>query len=342
MPDASEPRLAKSYAANVVLVVLTLFPGLINTSAIALAAPVIGRDLGVAPDAAAAIPLISDAALAFGCVLAAELTRRIESRTLYFWLLAVSLAGSLASALAPSFAVLLVAHVAHGLVAGMLFIVVLPPLITNFKSDKLPATATVLVPSLFGAVTLGPLIGGLIAAPGTWRTVFGAEVAVAVIALILAPRVLVQREPQGSDQPVDWFALLASGIGSLLIYIGIGGLTGNDLRDPFASVPFAAGIAIYAVLIVGEARKRHPLVPVRELGTSLALVGTIATVVGSAAFSALTQCFSLTLLRVGDLDPRGTGFAFWPEFLTAIASGYVFGRAVTTKWVVLTGAAGLA
>ncbi len=139
MPDAPEPRLAKSYAANVVLVVLTLFPGLINTSAISLAAPVIGRDLGVAPDAAAAIPLISDAALAFGCILAAELTRRIESRTLYFWLLGVSLVSSLASALAPSFGVLLAAHVAHGLVAGMLFIVVLPPLLINFKSDKLPA-----------------------------------------------------------------------------------------------------------------------------------------------------------------------------------------------------------
>ena len=342
MPDAPEPRLAKSYAANVVLVVLTLFPGLINTSAIALAAPVIGRDLGVAPDAAAAIPLISDAALAFGCVLAAELTRRVGSRTLYFWLLAVSLVSSLASALAPSFAVLLAAHVTHGLVAGMLFIIVLPPLITNFKSDKLPATATLLVPALFGSVTLGPLIGGLIAAPGTWRTVFAAEVAVALVALILAPQVLVKRDPQGADQPVDWFALLASGIGSLLIYIGIGGLAGNDLRDPFASIPFGAGIVIYIVLIVGEARKRHPLVPVRELGTSLALVGTIATVVGSAAFSALTQCFSLTLLRVDELDPRGTGLAYWPEFLTAIASGYVFGRAVTTKWVILTGAAGLA
>ena len=342
MPDASEPRLAKSYAANVTLVVLTLFPGLINTSAIALAAPVIGRDLGVAPGAAAEVPLISDAALAFGCVLAAELTRRVESRTLYFWLLAVSLVSSLASALAPSFAVLLAAHVAHGLVAGMLFIVVLPPLITSFKSDKLPATATVLVPALFGSVTLGPLIGGLIAAPGTWRTVFAVEVAVALLALFLAPNVLSKREPQGADQPVDWFALLASGIGSLLIYIGVGGLAGNDLRDPFASVPFGAGIVIYVVLIVGEARKRHPLVPVRELGTSLALVGTIATVVGSAAFSALTQCFSLTLLRVDGLDPRGTGIAFWPEFLTAIASGYVFGRVVTTKWVVLTGAAGLA
>ena len=73
MGDASEPRLAKSYPAHVVLVILTLFPGLINTSAIALAAPVIGRDLDVAPDVAASLPLISDAALAFGCVLAVVL-----------------------------------------------------------------------------------------------------------------------------------------------------------------------------------------------------------------------------------------------------------------------------
>jgi hypothetical protein len=98
---------------------------------------------------------------------------------------------------------------------------------------------------------------------------------------------------------------------------------------------------VYGVLIVGEARERHPLVPVRKLATSLAIVGTIATVVGSAAFSALTQSFALTLLRIGELDPRGTGLAFWPEFLTAIAAGYVFGRAVTTKWVVLVGGAGL-
>jgi MFS family permease len=337
-----EPRLAKSYPANVVLVVLTLFPGLINTSAIALAAPVIGRDLGVPPDTAAALPLVSDAALAFGCVLAAELTRRVESRTLYFWLLGVSLLTSLASALAPAFPVLLIAHVAHGLVAGMLFIVVLPPLLTNFSSAKLGATASVVVPALFGSATLGPLIGGLVASPGTWRAIFAAEVVVAVIALVLAPSVLAPRERQGADQPVDWFALIASAIGSALVYAGVGGLAGNDWRDPFASGPLAAGILVYVALIVGEARKAHPLVPVRELATSLALVGTIATVIGSATFSALTQSFSLTLLRVDGLDPHGTGLAFWPEFLTALASGYVFGRLVTTKWVILCGATGLA
>jgi len=338
----SEPRLAKSYVANVALVVLTLFPGLINTSAIALAAAVIGPDLGVAPDVAASLPLISDAALAFGCILAAELIRRIESRTLYFWLLGVSLATSVASALAPSFPVLLAAHIAHGLVAGMLFVVVLPPLVIGFGSAKLGASASVLVPALFGAATLGPLVGGLVASPGLWRSIFGVEAVVAIVAVLLARNVLAKREPQGGDAPVDWFALLASGAGSLLIYLGVGALAGHDWTYPLALGPTAAGILVYLALIVGEARKREPLVPVRELATSLALVGTIATVLGSVTFSALTQSFSLTLLRIDGLDPRGTGFAFWPEFFTALASGYVFGRLVTTKWVVVTGAAGLA
>jgi MFS family permease len=339
---ASEPRLAKSYGANVALVVLTLFPGLINTSAIALAAPVIGPDLGVAPDVAASLPLISDAALAFGCILAAALVRRIDGRTLYFWLLGVSLATSIASALAPSFPVLLAAHVAHGLVAGMLFVVVLPPLVIGFGSAKLGASASVLVPALFGAATLGPLVGGLVAAPGLWRSIFAVEAVVAIGAMLLARSVLAQREPKGGDAPIDWFALIASGLGSLLIYAGVGALAGHDWTFPLAIGPTVAGILVYVALLVGEARKREPLVPVRELATSLALVGTIATVIGSATFSALAQSFSLTLLRVDGLDPRHAGFAFWPEFLTAIASGYVFGRLVTTKWVVVTGAAGLA
>ncbi len=342
MAPSPAPRLAKSYAANALLVVLTLFPGLINTSAIALAAPVIGKDLGVAPDAAAGLPLISDAALAFGCLLAAELTRRVSGRTLYFGLLGVTLVSSLASALAPSISVLIVAHAVHGLVAGMLFVVILPPLLTNFKSDKLGITASVMVPTLFGAVTLGPLIAAAVATPGAWRFVFAAEVVVAIVALLLAPSVLEHRDPVGSDQPVDWFVLGASAIGSALIFAGAGVLAGSEWRDPIASIPFAAGVIIYGALIAGEARKEHPLVPVRKLTTSLALIGTIATVIGSAAFSALTQCFNLTLLRLDGLGVHATGLAFRPEFVAVIAAGLVFGRLVTGKWVVVTGAAGLA
>ena len=341
MAAAQEPRLAKSYGANVLLVVLTLFPGLINTSAISLAAPVIGGDLRVAPDVAEALPLMSDAALAFGCVLAAEMTRRLEGRTLYFWLMGFSLATSLASASAPAFPVLLLAHVVHGLVAGMLFIVVLPPLLTTFGSAKIAATATFLVPALFGAATLGPLVGGLVAAPGTWRLIFAAEVVVAFVALVLSPQILSRRPPPAADEPIDRYALLTSALGSLLIYFGVGNLAGNDWRSPLAGGPVGAGILTYVALLIGEARKAQPLVPVRKLATSLALVGTVATVVGSATFSALSQCFILTLLRIDGFDARATGLALWPEFFAALVSGFLFGRMVTTKWVSLSGAIGL-
>ncbi len=341
MPAATEPRLATSYAANVVLVILTLFPGLINTSAVALAAPVMGADLGVAPDVAAALPLVSDAALAFGCLLGAELVRRHDNRTLFFWLLGISLATSLASALAPAYGVLLAAHVLHGLAGGVLFIVVLPSLITNFGSEKLGATAGVIVPALFGAATLGPLVGGAVAAPGLWRAMFGAEAALAVAALALATITMRKREPQGGEDPVDWLALGMAAVGSGFVYFGAGALAGHDWAYPPAAVPVALGVALYAALIVTEARREHPLVPVRKLFTSLALVGTIATVLGSVTFAALTQCFTLTLLRVDGLAPRAAGFAFWPEFLTAIAAGYLFGRLVSTKWVIVLGSVGL-
>jgi MFS family permease len=337
----AKPPLASSYAANVVLVILTLFPGLINTSAIALAAPVIGGDLGVAANVAAALPLLSDAALAFGCVLGAELARRCARRVVYFWLIAVSLATSLASAIAPTFAVLLVAHVVHGLVAGMLFIVILPPLLTSFGGAKLRATATVMVPALFGAATLGPLLGGLVAAPGAWRSIFAAEVVVAAIAYGLAPFVLERGAAPAAEDPIDWFALIFAALGSSFVYVGVGALAGSDWRNPAATGPVAIGLLLYAALVAGEAVKRRPLAPVRELATSVALIGTIATVIGSATFAALTQGFALTLLRVDGLTPRATGLAFWPEFLAALASGLLFGRLVMTRWVVLCGAAGL-
>lgn len=342
MPDAKRPPLARSYTAHVVLVILTLFPGLINTSAIALDASIIGNDLHVSASSAAALPLLSDAALAFGCVLAAELTLRFERRSIFVVLLVGSMLSALGSAAAMSFPMILAAHVVHGLVAGMLFVVALPPLLTIFGSAKIRATATLIVPALFGASTLGPLVGGLVAFPSMWRAIFAVEVVVAMIALALAAQTLEKRQPQDATEPIDWAALVLSATGSAGVYIGTGRLAQSDVRDPLAFIPIAAGLAAYAAMIAVEATKQRPLVPVRKLATSIAIVGTIATVMGSVSFAAFNQCIVLTLLRVRAMTPHETGLALWPEFLSALAAGFLFGRLVTTKWVVLSGAAGLA
>ena len=342
MPLSVEhPPLEKSYPANVVNVILALFPGLINTGAIALLAPVIARDFHVPAAQVARLPLLSDAALAFGCLLAAELVRRIDGRVLFFWSLGLSLVTSLVSALAPTFAVLFAAHVVHGLLGGMLFVIMLPPLLTGFGSAKIRATTTVLVPSLFGAATLGPLAGGATAEPQLWRLIFAVEVVMAVAALVLGRFTLAERKPPPTDDPIDWMALVLGALASAMIFIGVGALATHDITDPAANVPLAAGIVALVGLYVTEALNPKALVPVERLITSVALTGAICTIIGSACFSASLQGLQLSLTRLDGLTPRGAGYALWPAFFVALLAGAIFGALVKTRWIALVGPAGL-
>lgn len=335
------PPLQHNYAANVTLVVLALFPGLINTSAIGLLSPVIGADLGVRADTIGRLPLFNDAALAFGALMAADVVRFVDGRRFFYWLLAVSLATSLVSANATNFTVLLAAHVVHGLAAGNLFIVMLPPLVTGFGGKRLGSSALVLVPSLFGAATLGPVVGALVTAPQAWRAIFVAEVVLSLATIALAMRTLAERAPSEPSAKPDWFAHIVAGCAAVAIFIGAGGFAGHDWDDLAATIPVAVGVVLFIVLIVGENFLPHALVPVRGLSTSLALVGIVATMVGSGCYAALTQSFTLVLERLNGLDLHATGLATWPEFVAALVAGVIFGRLVTTKFIALVGIGGL-
>ncbi len=336
-----EPRFERSYPLNVANVVLALFPGLINTSAIALLAPVIARDLGVGSGAIGRLPLLSDAALGFGCLLAAELARRIAGRTLFYALMSASLVASLVSAIAPNFGVLLIAHVVHGLLAGMLFVVMSPPLIATFGRAKLATTATVLVLALFGAGTLGPLLGAALVAPGHWRWMFAAEVVMSLVALGAGRLTLAKREPAPAADPPDVVALVIAALGSIGVFIGAGALAQFDLTYLPAALPLAGGILAFIALFVFEAITPRPLVPVRRLMTSIAIVGAVGSIVGSACFAATQQCVSLALGRIDGLGIAATGFAFWPEFLAAVVAALVFGPLVSSRWIVVIGTVGL-
>jgi predicted MFS family arabinose efflux permease len=322
--------------------VLALFPGLINTSAIGLLSPIIGADLGVSPDAVGRLPLFNDAALAFGALLAADVVRFVDARRFFYLLLGASLVTSAVSALATNFTLLVVAHVVHGLVAGDLFIVMLPPLVTGFGGKRLGSSALVLVPSLFGASALGPVVGALVAAPHAWRAIFVAEVVVSLLAIGLASVTLAKRPPSEPNATPDWFAHIVSGCAAIAIFIGAGGLAGHDWNDLAATIPVAIGVVLFIVLIAGENFLPHALVPVRGLSTSLALVGIVATMVGSACFAALSQSFLLVLERLDGKDLHAAGLATWPEFIAALIAGIAFGRLVTTKWIALVGISGLA
>ncbi len=337
-----QPPLQKSYVANVALVVLALFPGLINTSALSLLSPVVGSDLGIAPDAVGRLPLFNDAALAFGVLLAADLVRFFDARTIAYALVATSLATSVVSAFATTFPLLVIAHAIHGLASGALFIAMLPPLLTGFGSKRLGTSAAVLVPCLFGASTLGPIVAALVAGAHLWRTIFAGEAVLSLVTIALIALTLAPRPASEPDANPDWFAHVVSGCAATSIFIGAGRAVGNEWSDPSVALPIALGVALFITLFVGERIRPSALVPVRGLSTSLALVGILATMIGSECFAILTQANVLELERIHHFDIRATGFATWPEALAALGAGLLFGRLITTKWVALVGVLGLA
>jgi MFS family permease len=333
-----QPPLEKTYAANVIVVLLALFPGLINTAAFGIAGPAIASALRATPEAVAVLPLFSDAMLAFGCILAAEVARRVDGRVTFWWLMALSVVASAASAAAPNLPVLLAAQVAHGLAGGMLFINVLPPLLLNFGSKRITETSTVLVPALFGAATLGPIAGALV----PWRDLFAIETAMGVAAIGLAIFTFGKRDPTAPETPIDWFALVVAAIGTLVTSAGFGQLAQRPLSSPLAWAPIVAGMALLVWLLIGEYRKNDALVPIKPLLSSLAVIGAITTIAGSMCYTGTQAASLVTLERADGLTVSEAGRIVWPAAVAALAAGFIYGRVVATKWVPVIGIFGLA
>ena len=69
--------------------------------------------------------------------------------------------GSVLAAGAQDAPMFIVGHVLQGLCTSLLLIAAAPPLFLGFPRDKLRPTAMIMNMCIFGAVALGPLIGGV-------------------------------------------------------------------------------------------------------------------------------------------------------------------------------------
>lgn len=322
-----------------VVVVCALFPGLINTVALGMMAPRIAADLGAPAAFVAAIPLAADAALAFGSVLSAELTRRVDGRTIFLALLAVSTLTACVEAAARAPAVFAAALLVHALAAGMLLIVALPPLVTTFGAGRLPPTAGILVTALFGSVTLGPLVGALLSGGSAWRMAFAGDAALAALALAVAALAIAPRPPGAPRPPVDPWALGASLAATLLTFGGLFFLE-RAAWSPAEALTAGAALVLYGLLVFAEDRRRDALIPVRALARSLALAGSCATVVGNACYAATMNATAVALAHAG--YAVGTiGFALAPGIAGALVGALLFARLVRTRWVVVLAVPGL-
>ncbi|MGI8726853.1 MAG: hypothetical protein ACR2K6_04150 [Solirubrobacterales bacterium] len=190
------------------------------------------------------------------------------------------LLGSVLAAWAPSFGAFATGHIIQGLATVLLLITTAPALILGWPTRRLRYSAVVMNLGIFGAVALGPVIGG--AFVDGWRELFWIVAAISGVAVALSLLTFTDKEPGDRDTPVDLFALGGSAAGCALAFFGASQLLNNSFLDPIVIVPIVVGVAMIVVVIVHQAQISDPLMPLREAGQTLAVARILVAMVAGA------------------------------------------------------------
>lgn len=325
--------LRGSYGLAVAIALLGLCPDLVLSTGLLPSTSAMGADLGTSQTWVQVANGLSNAAFAFGVVLAAQLAQRHVQRPLFVAYAATFVVGSALAATSPDVALLLVGRVLQGGSTGLMMISALPPLITRFGVDRLPWSVALVNLGLFGATTLGPVLGGVVAGSHAWRAMFWCAAALGVLALVAALAGYPVFDPPDPDLPVDAPALLLTVLASGLVFLATSLISGVTPTSPSFWLPFAAGLLALVVLVVIEARRDEPLMPVRELATQLPVTGTLVAMVAGAAFVTVVELVQLFLGSVAKQDPTSAGLLFWPMPVGLLVAAVAFGLVFRTRYL---------
>ena len=164
--------LAGRYAAVAAMVMFALIPYLALSAALQPLTPIIAKQLHMSLQTMSLGSGLANAAYAVGTVLAVQFAQHLPQRRMMVGYAALLVIGSVLAAAAQNPGMYITGHVLQGLCTSLLLIAAVPPLAIGYPASKLRNTAMIMNMCIFGAVALGPTIGGLQAESNAWRPLF--------------------------------------------------------------------------------------------------------------------------------------------------------------------------
>ena len=331
--------------------VVTLAGGfmiLLDVSIVTVAIPSIERGLGTS--ASGVQWVVSGYPLTFGLALVAggRLGDAFGRRTIYLIALSGFVATSVFAGLAPTLALLVVARLLQGLVAGL----VTPQnggLIQDLFRGAERGRAFGLLGATIGLSTAaGPVIGGFILGvagePDGWRWVFLVNLPFGLLTLVLA-LLLVPRTPKSSTRPdIDYPGILLLGLAVLCLMVPVVLSEADGIRRFWWL--FLVAVPLGWAFLRWERRRvadgRTPLVHMSLFTETPGYPSgaTLATVY-FCGFSGIWLVFAVYFQTDLGLSPLESGLAVTPFSLGSAVSSWIAGQLVSRwgRWVTITGLA---
>ncbi|QIQ07235.1 MFS transporter [Streptomyces liangshanensis] len=333
--------LAGNYTAAVTLALLALSPFLVLTTALSLFPEILMKELDASRFQLQLTSGLSNAGYAFGAVVAADLFQRLPGRHLYIFCEGGFVIASVLALSAQEIGQFMAGVILQGLFTGMLLVLALPPLILTHGVDRLPATAAVISLGLFGMVTAGPVIGGLVGSYSGWRLLYTSVAVLAAIGLTVGAMTFEPNEPPAKGARFDWTAIPLAFGATTLPFFGVSWLSRGAFGDWEFIAPVVVGVAVGALLLVSQYSKTKPLMPVRPISNTLPVTGTLNAMVVGASFTTLLELTEVYMLQVSGYSPVKTGLLIAPQIFGVVASALLFKRVMVTRWTPYMALSGL-
>jgi MFS family permease len=323
--------LAGRYPAVASMVVFALVPYLALSGALGAITPTIAANLHTSLQTMSIGFGLANAAYAVGTVLAVQFAQLLPQRRMMVIYAAFLVIASVVTAAAQSPAMFIAGRVVQGLCTSLLLIAA-APLFLGFPRSRLRSTAVIMNMCIFGAVALGPLIGGVQASAHAWRPLFWIVAGISLTALVLSVVTFEDAPAADPTAPKDPLAIVLAAVGSAAAFFGASQLLTHRFLAPEAIIPLIGGLAVIAILIVNQSVKRHPLLTIKSMLTSTIPVAGIVIALFAAAAS--VSAIDLTVTELAShYSPLHLGLLYLPEFAGAVITAIVLGAVLTHKGI---------
>lgn len=341
---AADPAAADGLAAPArhwatLAILLGTFLGNLDASIANVALPAIAADLGAAPAQAIWIVTAYQLAFAVAVLPLASLGEKLGYKRVFMAGLLLFVLASLLCAAAPSLPLLVAARVLQGL-GGACVSTIVPALLRMVFPARLAGTGIgYLALTVASSAALGPSVAAVLLSAGSWRWLFGINLPIGLLAIVLAARILPASTPLA--RRFDLGGALLNGLTLVLLVIGASEL-GNPAGRGLALLLLALG-GICAVLLVLQQRRRSaPLLPLDLLRLPVLRLSVLTSIASYTAQTIAMLALPFLLITQMGRSAAATGLLMTPWPLVIVVVAPWAGRLSDRYQAGRVGAAGLA
>ena len=179
--------------------------------------------------------------------------------------------------------------------------------------------------------TSGTVISGVLVNYASWRWIFFVNVPVALIALVLTPRLVSEsRMVRGEHERPDYYGAATATGGLIAVVDGLLNAATHQWGDWQVLLPLLGGLGLLGLTLLIESKSKAPLIPLDFFRNRTRVATNVVTLFFSSAFFAYFFLLTLFEQQVLHYSAIKSGLSYLP-FGFSIGAGIGIGTALMPK-----------